>query len=134
MMRPRLVLCSGVDLPEHSPLRRDRRVVEFDALGPDANTHLRLENVTDEFETRLPGRLVDLLEIAAYVYTADCEASRELAWVDDKSTEPWTRDFSFIIPVRDLALWLWNWGDAALATADWRHGIWPGSSINRGSF
>jgi len=105
MMKPRLVLCSGAELPQDSPLRSSRRVIELDTLNPGSNTHLLLENVTDAFAQHLPGRLIDLLELATYVYTADCEASRELAWMDDKSTEPWSRDFHFVMPVRDLDFW-----------------------------
>ncbi len=105
MMKPRLILCSGVRVPEGSALREGRRVVELDTLSPDSNTHLRLYNVTDTFARQLPDRFVDLLEMAAYVYTADCEANRELAWVEDKSTEQWSRDFHFVMPVRDLEFW-----------------------------
>ena len=47
----------------------------------------------------------DLLEIAAYIYTADCATKRNGKWEDDESTEPWPRDLHFVIPVRDLAFW-----------------------------
>ena len=105
MMKPRLVLCSGAQAPSDGPLRDGRRVIELDTLRASSNTHLLIHNVTRAFARQLPGRFVDLLEIATYVFTADCEASRELAWVEDKSTEPWSRDFRFVMPVRDLAFW-----------------------------
>ena len=50
-------------------------------------------------------RLVDLLEIASYVYSADCATSRGKAWTDDDSTEPWGRDLAFVIPVREPDFW-----------------------------
>jgi hypothetical protein len=48
----------------------------------------------------------DLLEIASYVYTADCSASRGgHVWSDGGAIEPWKRDLQFIFPVRDLNFW-----------------------------
>jgi len=57
------------------------------------------------FKQNLSPRLIDFLEIASYVYSADCATPRGLKWADDDSTEPWTRDFSFAIAVRDLEFW-----------------------------
>ncbi len=105
MIRPRLVLCSGAEVPPGRDWAEGRKVVRLDTLSPDSNTHLRIENVTDAFARRIPNRFVDLLEIATYVYAADCEASRERAWMDDKATEPWSRDFRFVVPVRDFEFW-----------------------------
>jgi len=48
--------------------------------------------------------LVDFLEIAAYVFTADCATNRGEEW-QEESVESWDRDFSFVIPVRDLEFW-----------------------------
>jgi 7-cyano-7-deazaguanine synthase in queuosine biosynthesis len=104
MIKPRLVLCSGTQVREDDLLREGRHVVELDALGPDPNVNLRLENVSDAFARLIEKRFVDLLEIAAYVYAADCEARREGAWIDD-STEQWDRDFHFVVPVRDVGFW-----------------------------
>jgi hypothetical protein len=53
----------------------------------------------------LSPRLIDFLEIASYVYSADCAIPRGKNWTDDDTTEPWSRDFSFVIPVRDLKFW-----------------------------
>ena len=47
----------------------------------------------------------DLLEIAAYVYSADCATRRGTKWTDEGSTESWGRDFAFVIPVRDPNFW-----------------------------
>jgi hypothetical protein len=57
------------------------------------------------FNQHLSPRLVDLLEIASYVYAADCATSRGKAWTDDDSTEPWGRELAFVIPVREPAFW-----------------------------
>lgn len=50
-------------------------------------------------------RLTDLLEIAAYVYAADCSTQRGKKWTDGDSTEPWGRDLSFVIAVREPDFW-----------------------------
>lgn len=105
MIDPRLFLCSGVHLPAGDVLFTDRTVVELDSLGDKANVNIRLENVTDFFKKHLPKRLIDVLEIAAYVYSADCATSRGEGWSNDRTTESWSRDFHFVIPVRDLGFW-----------------------------
>jgi hypothetical protein len=53
----------------------------------------------------LSERLVDFLEIASYVFSADCATPRGKTWTDDNSTEPWERDLAFVIPVRDPTFW-----------------------------
>jgi hypothetical protein len=105
VIQPRLVLCSGADATGRGALARGRKVVHLDTISHRGNTYLKLVNLSYAFEKQLPSRLVDLLEIATYVYTADCEASRERAWMDDKATEPWSRDFRFVVPVRDSDFW-----------------------------
>jgi hypothetical protein len=39
------------------------------------------------------------------VYSADCATPRGTKWTDDDSTEPWSRNLSFVIPVRDVEFW-----------------------------
>lgn len=105
MIEPRLVLCSGAEEPPGSPLLRGRRILKLDSLGPGANITIKIEDITRAFVRDLPDRLVDLLEIASYVYAADFAMKRGGAWSDDESTEPWDRDFLFVIPVRDVDFW-----------------------------
>src|SRR5207237_10513860 len=35
----------------------------------------------------------------------DCATPRGDKWTDNDTTEPWSRDFSFVVPVRDLDFW-----------------------------
>lgn len=105
MIEPRLVLCSGVHLPEDDARRGGRKVLELDTLGPDQNVNLALEDVAKVFASTVSPRLTDLLEIAAYVFSADCATRRGAQWSDDGLTEAWSRDFHFVIPVRDPAFW-----------------------------
>jgi hypothetical protein len=105
MSRPRLIVCSGLELPKTDPLREGRHVVQLDTLDDEGNVNLHIENVTRAFARNVPDRVVDLLEIAAYVFAADCSARREGAWTNDETEEPWGRDFHFVVPVRDLDFW-----------------------------
>lgn len=47
---------------------------------------------------------MDFLEIASYVFTADCSTERG-EWTDEKSEEPWGRDLAFLIAVREPEFW-----------------------------
>src|SRR5438309_7452142 len=105
MIKPRLILCGGVEIAKDDPLRNGRHAVELRTHGPQANVNVRLEDLAKVFDQHLFPRLEDLLEIAAYVYTADCATRRAGNWADDDTTEPWDRDFHFVVPVRDLAFW-----------------------------
>jgi predicted MPP superfamily phosphohydrolase len=105
MIWPRLFLCSGVSLPANDPHRAGRHAVELATQGGDANVHIRLMDLARVFDRHLSPRLEDALEIAAYVYAADCATQRGGAWADDDTTEPWKRDMRFVIPVRDLPFW-----------------------------
>ncbi len=105
MIEPRLFLCSGAKVGSNDSLARGRRPVELDSIGSRANVNIRFENVAKVFGRQLSPRLVDLLEIASYVFSADCATRRGTEWSDNKSIEPWSRDFAFLIPVRDLDFW-----------------------------
>lgn len=105
MIEPRLFLCSGATVLDADHLRDGRKIVELDALGPKANVNVRLQDVVKALLTNVAPRLVDLLEIAAYVFCADAATRRGSQWTDDHTTESWGRDFRFVIPVRDLSFW-----------------------------
>jgi 7-cyano-7-deazaguanine synthase in queuosine biosynthesis len=105
VIEPRLFLCSGAKVAPDDPLLVDRRVVPLNSIGKGANVNIRLENVARVFGRHLHRRLVDLLEIAAYVFSADCSTSRGTQWIEENTREPWSRDFAFVLPVRDLGFW-----------------------------
>jgi 7-cyano-7-deazaguanine synthase in queuosine biosynthesis len=105
MTRPRSILCGGITLGESDPLRNGRLVVELNAKGPEPNVNIRLMDLAKVFLKHVSPRLEDLLEIASYVYSTDCATSRGGEWTHDKSVEPWSRDFQFIVPVRDHTFW-----------------------------
>jgi len=105
MIEPRLFVCSGEKISTNNTLSSGRRVVELDSVGDNANVHILFENVARVFNQHLSPRLVDLLEIAAYIYSADCATSRGTDWTDGEATEPWGRNFAFLIPVREPDFW-----------------------------
>ena len=47
---------------------------------------------------------MDFLEIASYVFTADCSTQRG-KWTDGTREEPWGRDLAFVIAVREPEFW-----------------------------
>jgi hypothetical protein len=105
MSRPRLFICNNVNLPQNGPLRDGRHVVNLATRGRNANVNLKIEDVADVFGQHLTPRLEDLLEIATFVYVGDSATERSGVWQAGESQEPWERDFSFVIPVRDVAFW-----------------------------
>ena len=105
MISPRLFVCSGAKIDAGSTVAKGRQRIDLDSIGPNPNVNIRFENVTRALHQHPPARLVDLLEIASYVFTADCATDRGEEWTDDDSKEAWGRDFAFVIPVRDPAFW-----------------------------
>jgi hypothetical protein len=105
LTRSRLFVCSGAKVTTSDPLAKGRYRVEFDSIGPKSNVHISFENVAKVFQQDVSPRLIDFLEIAAYVFSADCSTARGTEWADNNSTEPWTRDLAFVIPVRHPEFW-----------------------------
>lgn len=105
MIEPRLFLCSGVKISESDKVRDGRHIIELDSVGNDPNVNIRIEKLAKIFKQNFAPRLVDLLEVASYIYTADASTHRGTGWTDNNSTENWERDFHFVIPVRDLDFW-----------------------------
>lgn len=104
MIKPRLFLCGGAEMPEDAS-RNGAHVVRLSTFGRDANVNVRLEDVAKVFNQHVSPRLKDLLEIAAYVYTADCATKRGGKWGHEETLEPWPRDFRFVIPVSEPEFW-----------------------------
>jgi hypothetical protein len=105
LTRSRLFVCSGAKVTTSDPLAKGRHRVDLDSIGRKSNVHISFENVAKVFQQDLYPRLIDFLEIAAYVFSADCSTARGTEWADNNSTEPWTRDLAFVIPVRQPEFW-----------------------------
>lgn len=78
--------------------------IRLDVQGTARNVNLRIADINRAMLSSVPDVLLDLLEIAAYVYCADQQSSRG----SEKLTEhgrDWRRAMNFTIPVRQPALW-----------------------------
>lgn len=105
MSKPRLFLCSGATLPPDDPRLVGRKVIPLDSLGDDANVNLNIDDVAKVFGQHLSPRLTDLLELAAYVFSADSSTPRGTAWSNDGAVENYDRDFHLVVPVREVGFW-----------------------------
>ena len=97
-MSERLILCGGV--------RRTGGdlILRLALSGRSKNITLRLEDISRKLIRNVPGRLTDLVEIAAYVYCADQAISRGGAAQRAMGAD-WRREFRFVIPVRNPDHW-----------------------------
>jgi hypothetical protein len=66
-----LVRCGGLNRSA-----RGARALVLDLHGPDQNVVLKIEDIDQRLGSSISDELVDLLEIAAYVYAADSAVSR----------------------------------------------------------
>lgn len=105
MIDPRLILCSGVQVSANHRYRIGRKVVALTSFGRQKNVHIHFEDVAKVFLKHLTPRLTDLMEIAAYVFSADCATRRGSSWSNEGATESWDRNFVFVVPVRDYKFW-----------------------------
>lgn len=106
MAQPRLVLCNRATTPPgYSAAAEGRVELKLNSFGRGSNVNIRIEDVTDVFGRTLSARVVDMLEIAAFAYSADCAVARGRGWTDKKTKESWARDYLVVVPVRDLTFW-----------------------------
>lgn len=99
-MAEQLFLCGLSDdqLAQH---RSGRRLFLH---GPRANVRLDAENIRDRLLSVEPERLTDLMEIAAYVFAADCAVRRGGPYLRNLA-ERWRRSFHLVIAVRRPEAW-----------------------------
>lgn len=99
---PRVFLCNGAARPATLPANADVTTLDY---RPDADPRLvtlHLPNFVDQLYHIQP-RILDLLEIAAYVFAADRTASRGAK--DAVEYHAWSRAMFFLVKVRDAAFW-----------------------------
>ena len=98
-MPERLVICGGV--------RRaggDSIFLSLSLSGRSQNISLKLEDISKKLIRNIPSLLVDLIEIATYVFCADQATSRG-GEAQQAMGADWRRDFRFVIPVRNPGHW-----------------------------
>jgi hypothetical protein len=96
-----LVLCGGV-----SPSRKSKsdKIVPLDLGGDDPNVNLEIVDISRRLSSDVPDVIVDLIEIASYVYCADQAVTRGGEGVL-VSGAGWRRHLIFHIPVRLPDIW-----------------------------
>jgi hypothetical protein len=92
-----VVLCGGAQ----SAVGRNEVALSLNLSAPGANISLRLEDISRPMVTDVPDVLVDLLEVATYVFCADQLVSRGGEVMQSLGSQ-WRRRLKFIIPVREL--------------------------------
>lgn len=133
-----IVLCNGANEPQNHklPEHKIHSLNYMDAPSTPANVRIDLPNfVRDVYH--LPNRILDLLEIAAYVYCADRKVSRGAKHLVEYQS--WARSFHFAIRVRDYEFWKKPEVAGALASAltfmtgdrEYRFTFQPGHSTPR---
>jgi 7-cyano-7-deazaguanine synthase in queuosine biosynthesis len=97
-----LVLCNHVEIePALSALEFDEKFL-VNPSSPHQNLNLHLNSLIHRILEGFNPLAHDLLEIAAYIYYADCSIRRGEI---DVFAQRWKRKFDFIIPVSDPELW-----------------------------
>jgi 7-cyano-7-deazaguanine synthase in queuosine biosynthesis len=99
--REHLVLCGGVRRSGQS----DATALRLDLHGPSRNVMLRIQDLSARLVSNIPDTLVDLLEVAAYVYAADSAIGRG-SKTDAQLGARWRRRLSFVVPLRRPNLWI----------------------------
>jgi Queuosine biosynthesis protein QueC len=96
-----LVICGEPNRPDCA----DKRTLRLSLQGKTPNVRLRITDLSKRLVANIPDVLVDLLEIASYVYAADGAISRG-GKSDAQMGARWRRKFRLVIPVRRPDLWL----------------------------
>lgn len=104
MQSKRYILCGNVSAQGISEdPSRDLRLRLSGKTG-HGNITLRIEDVHSKMFRSVPPKFHDLLEIAAYVYSADQVIKRGADDVDSFG-DGWRRDLHFVVPVRNPDFW-----------------------------
>jgi hypothetical protein len=96
-----LVLCGRVAAPRRG---KSDRIVRLDLGGDEPNVALKIIDISHRLSTDIPDVIIDLIEIASYVYCADQAVTRGGEGVL-KLGDDWIRRLIFHIPVRLPDVW-----------------------------
>ncbi|MGZ8998753.1 MAG: 7-cyano-7-deazaguanine synthase, partial [Allosphingosinicella sp.] len=99
-MSERLVLCG--EASNNSSANESKLRLALN--GGNQNVTLKLEDISKTLITDIPDLLLDLLELATYVYCADQATSRGGRTMEAGGAA-WRRRFHFVIPVRQPDQW-----------------------------
>jgi hypothetical protein len=99
---PKVFLCNGATQPDGRADRAKVTSLSYFEDNPDRNVNLQLPRFVDQL-FHLPSRVLDLLEIAAYVFAADRAAHRGPK--EAVELHAWSRAMHFVIRVREADFW-----------------------------
>ena len=101
MSNERVILCGGLSASGNA---KGKATVRLSLWGKDSNVTLKVGDISQRMVANIGPVLMDLLEIATYVYCADQATTRG----GDSSRNygsKWRRQFQFHVPVREPDLW-----------------------------
>ena len=101
MSNERVILCGGLSA---SGTARDKDTGPLSLWGKDSNVMLKVGDISQKMVANIAPVLIDLLEIATYVYCAD-QATTRGGGSSREYGAKWRRQFQFHIPVREPDLW-----------------------------
>lgn len=101
MPTDRNILCGGTAGP---PPCSEAGCVRLDMFGPLGNARLHIEDIRGPLAKEVPDPLLDLLDVATYVYVADQAVPRGRPDDADLGAR-WRRRLFFRVPVRVPDLW-----------------------------
>jgi hypothetical protein len=98
---PQVILCGGLPAPKKC---RGLKFHDLSLADPDGNIGLKIRDISEKAIANIPDVLLDLIDVASYVYCADQAVTRGGNGVTNMGAK-WRREFHFHIPVRQKALW-----------------------------
>lgn len=98
-----LIWC-GPDDPPDEKRTGFKKTVRLDSLSRDHNVNLRVENISRALGHNISTLVLDLLEIASYVYCTD-QAIKRGGKTSPQNGKDWYRNFLLRIPVRNPDIW-----------------------------
>lgn len=101
MGNERVILCGGLSTPDGAA---KKPTVPLSLSGTQSNVTLKVSDISQKMAANISPVLIDLLEIATYVYCADQATTRGGRAAQDYGAR-WRRRFRFHIPVREPDLW-----------------------------
>ena len=102
MKHDRLILCGGASAPRG--VRAERLHLAIDFEGRPGNVFLKIKNITEALNRNPSPVLLDLLDVAAYVYAGDQCVPRGGTHSFDYG-DRWDRRLRYVIPLRKPKIW-----------------------------
>ncbi|MEH6527398.1 MAG: 7-cyano-7-deazaguanine synthase [Sneathiella sp.] len=78
--------------------------LRFEIDGHLKGVTVQIASLTRSLVSSLPDHVIDLIEIASFIYAIDASISRG-GLMDQKMGAKWHRKFKVCVPVRDIGLW-----------------------------